>query len=64
MTETLDHLRRWIGRTQETGEVVDLLRARALQGTLDDPATMGEMMRAEFCGRRGRIDGRGGLRVG
>jgi 3-methylfumaryl-CoA hydratase len=38
MTDTLDHLRRWIGRTQETGEVVDLLRARALQATLDDPA--------------------------
>ena len=38
MTDTLDHLRRWIGRTQETGEVVDLLRARSLQATLDDPA--------------------------
>jgi 3-methylfumaryl-CoA hydratase len=38
MTDTLDHLRRWVGRTQEIGEVVDLLRARALQATLDDPA--------------------------
>ncbi len=38
MSEPLDHLRRWIGRTQETGEVIDLLRARAMQATLDDPA--------------------------
>ena len=24
MSEPLDHLRRWIGRTQETGEVVQM----------------------------------------
>jgi 3-methylfumaryl-CoA hydratase len=37
MTESLEHLRRWLGRNQETGEVVDLLRARAMQATLDEP---------------------------
>lgn len=36
---------------------------RRTWATLDDPAVMGAMMREEFCGRRGRIDGRGGLRV-
>jgi 3-methylfumaryl-CoA hydratase len=38
MTEPLDHWRRWIGRTQEATEVIDLLRARAMQATLDDAA--------------------------
>jgi acetyl-CoA C-acetyltransferase len=33
-------------------------------GTLDDPALLEAMMREEFCGRRGRLDGAGGLRVG
>ncbi len=37
MTESLEHLRRWLGRNQEAGEVVDLLRARALQAALDEP---------------------------
>jgi acetyl-CoA C-acetyltransferase len=37
---------------------------RRTWGTLDDPAVLQAMMREEFCGRRGRIDGRGGLRVG
>jgi acetyl-CoA C-acetyltransferase len=32
-------------------------------GTLDDPAAMDAMMREEFCGRRGRLDGRGGLQL-
>ncbi|HXZ86212.1 MAG TPA: hypothetical protein VEI82_12055, partial [Myxococcota bacterium] len=32
--------------------------------TADDPALLAAMMREEFCGRRGRIDGRGGLRLG
>ncbi|HXX46621.1 MAG TPA: hypothetical protein VEN47_00245 [Myxococcota bacterium] len=32
--------------------------------TVDDPALMAAMMREEFCGRRGRVDGRGGLRLG
>jgi acetyl-CoA C-acetyltransferase len=33
-------------------------------GTLDDRALLEAMMREEFCGRRGRLDGHGGLRVG
>lgn len=32
-------------------------------GVLDDPAVMEAMMREEFCGRRGRLDGRGSLVV-
>ena len=36
MTEPLKHWRRWVGRTQEVSEVIDLLRARAMQATLDD----------------------------
>ena len=31
--------------------------------TLDDPALLAEMMRTEFCGRRGRVDGHGRLSV-
>jgi acetyl-CoA C-acetyltransferase len=31
-------------------------------GTLSDPDLLAAMMREEFCGRRGRLDGRGGLR--
>jgi acetyl-CoA C-acetyltransferase len=31
--------------------------------TTDDPATMQAMMREELCGRRGHVDGRGGLRL-
>jgi 3-methylfumaryl-CoA hydratase len=38
MTEPLEHWRRWIGRSQETSEVIDLVRARAMQATLDDAA--------------------------
>jgi acetyl-CoA C-acetyltransferase len=36
---------------------------RRTWGTSDDPVVMAAMMREEFCGRRGRIDGAGGLRV-
>jgi len=36
---------------------------RRTWGTLADPAVLEAMMREEFCGRRGRLDGRGGLRV-
>jgi acetyl-CoA C-acetyltransferase len=36
---------------------------RRTWGTLADPDVMAAMMREEFCGRRGSIDGRGGLRV-
>jgi acetyl-CoA C-acetyltransferase len=32
-------------------------------GTLDDPTVMAAMMREEHCGRRGRLDGHGGLRL-
>jgi acetyl-CoA C-acetyltransferase len=32
-------------------------------GTVSDPDVMRAMMREEFCGRRGRLDGRGALRV-
>ncbi len=31
--------------------------------TLDDPALLAAMMREEFCGRRGRVDGSGHLRL-
>jgi acetyl-CoA C-acetyltransferase len=34
---------------------------RRTWGTVDDPALMDRMMREEFCGRRGRIDGHGKL---
>lgn len=36
---------------------------RRTWGTLADPSLMAAMMREEFCGRRGRLDGRGALRV-
>ncbi|RIK98114.1 MAG: hypothetical protein DCC71_21220, partial [Proteobacteria bacterium] len=36
---------------------------RRTWGTLADAAGMDAMLREEFCGRRARIDGRGGLRV-
>ena len=36
---------------------------RRTWGTLDDPIVLEAMMRVEFCGRRGRIDGRGILSV-
>jgi acetyl-CoA C-acetyltransferase len=36
---------------------------RRTWGTVDDPVAMEAMMRDEFCGRRGRLDGRGRLRV-
>jgi len=32
--------------------------------TLDEPALLAAMMREEFCGRRGRVDGHGRLSVG
>jgi len=32
-------------------------------GTLDEPTVMDAMMREEFCGRRGRLDGHGQLEV-
>jgi acetyl-CoA C-acetyltransferase len=32
--------------------------------TLEEPALLGRMMREEFCGRRGRVDGRGRLEPG
>jgi acetyl-CoA C-acetyltransferase len=37
---------------------------RRTWGTLEDAAVLGAMMREEFCGRRGVLDGRGRLRVG
>jgi acetyl-CoA C-acetyltransferase len=37
---------------------------RRTWATLSDPELMAAMMREEFCGRRGTVDGRGGLRVG
>jgi len=37
--------------------------ARRTWATLDDPAVMDAMMREECCGRRGRVDGHGGLRL-
>jgi acetyl-CoA C-acetyltransferase len=36
---------------------------RRTWGTVEDAAVMAAMMREEFCGRRGRLDGRGALRV-
>jgi acetyl-CoA C-acetyltransferase len=36
---------------------------RRTWATLDDPALMEAMTREEFCGRRGRVDGRGRLTV-
>ncbi len=36
---------------------------RRTWGTLADPAVMDAMMREEFCGRRGRLDGHGKLSV-
>jgi acetyl-CoA C-acetyltransferase len=36
---------------------------RRTWGTNDDPALLESMMREEFCGRRGRLDGHGRLRV-
>jgi acetyl-CoA C-acetyltransferase len=36
---------------------------RRTWGTSEDPDLLAAMMREEFCGRRGRIDGRGGLTV-
>lgn len=36
---------------------------RRTWATLDEPATLAAMMREEFCGRRGRVDGQGGLRL-
>ncbi len=38
MTDTLEHWRRWIGRSQDDTDVIDPLRARAMQATLDDTA--------------------------
>jgi acetyl-CoA C-acetyltransferase len=37
---------------------------RRTWATLADPDAMAAMMREEFCGRRGRVDGRGGLALG
>ncbi len=36
MTELEEHWRRWIGRTKESSEVIEPMRARAMQATLDD----------------------------
>jgi acetyl-CoA C-acetyltransferase len=36
---------------------------RRTWGTLTDPAVMDTMMREEFCGRRGHLDGHGKLSV-
>ncbi len=36
MNEPLENWQRWVGRTEDASEVVDLLRARALQATLDE----------------------------
>jgi acetyl-CoA C-acetyltransferase len=36
---------------------------RRTWGTSEDPDLLAAMMREEFCGRRGRIDGRAGLTV-
>ena len=38
MTEPLEHWRRWIGRSQEDSDVIDILRARAMQATFNDTA--------------------------
>ena len=37
---------------------------RRTWGTVDDPSVLQAMMREEFCGRRGRLDGRGRLSLG
>lgn len=37
---------------------------RRTWGTVDDPSVLHAMMREEFCGRRGRLDGRGRLSLG
>jgi acetyl-CoA C-acetyltransferase len=37
--------------------------SRRTWGTTSDPAVMDAMMREEFCGRRGHLDGHGALRV-
>jgi acetyl-CoA C-acetyltransferase len=37
---------------------------RRTWATLDEPAVLQAMMREEFCGRTGHVDGRGTLRVG
>ena len=37
MDDKLEHWRSWIGRGEESTEVLDAGRARALQATLDDP---------------------------
>jgi acetyl-CoA C-acetyltransferase len=36
---------------------------RRTWGVADDPALMAVMMREEFCGRRGRVDGQGNLAI-
>ena len=36
MTELEEHWRRWIGRTKEASEVIEPMRACAMQATLDD----------------------------
>jgi len=36
---------------------------RRTWGSVEDPAVLAAMMREEHCGRRGRLDGRGGLRM-
>lgn len=38
MNDVAEHWQRWIGRSQEDSDVIDPVRARALQATLDDPA--------------------------
>ncbi len=40
MSEPIDHWRRWIGRTETDRDVIDVLRARAMQATLDDPGPL------------------------
>ena len=35
MTEPLEHWRRWIGRSHEDSDVIDVLRARAMQATIN-----------------------------
>ncbi len=43
MTEPIDNWRRWIGRTESDRDDIDLLRARAMQATLDDPGPLLEV---------------------
>ena len=43
MTEPIDNWRRWIGRTESDRDEIDLLRARAMQATLDDPGQLLEV---------------------